>query len=90
MPLSGNGHQNPVLIEVRLRSLWLRIDCSGGREEAGHQWRELGEILELPHMKELPERTLLEKGRQYSLAVRWAHVAGGAAGPARWPRNLQL
>ncbi len=62
MPLSGNGHQNSVLIEVRLRALWLRIDCSGGREEAGHQWGELGEILELPQMKELPKRTLHEKG----------------------------
>jgi hypothetical protein len=90
MPLSGNGHQNPVLIEVRLRALWLRIDCSGGREEAGHQLGELGEILELPQMKELPKRTVHEKGRQYSLAGGWACEAGGAAGPARWPRNLRL
>ena len=88
MQLSGNGHQSPVLIEVRLRALWLRIDCSGGHEEAGHQWGELGEILELPQMKELPKRTLHEKRRQYSLAVRWAHVAGGAARPARCPQNL--
>ena len=58
MRLSGNGHQSPVLIEVRLRALWLRIDCSGGHEEAGHQWGELGEILELPQMKELPKRIL--------------------------------
>jgi hypothetical protein len=90
MPLSGNGHHNPVLIEVRLRALRLRIGCSSGREEARHQWGELGEILELPQMKELPKRTLHEKGRHYSLVVRWAHVAGGAAGPARWPRNLRL
>ena len=84
MPLSGNGHHNPVLIEVRLRTLWLRIGCSSGREEARHQWGELGEILELPQMKELPKRTLRESG-QYSLAGRWAHVAGGAVRPARGP-----
>ena len=88
MPLSENGHHNPVLIEVRLLALRLRIGCSSGREEARHQWGELGEILELPQMKELPKRTLHEKGRQYSLAVRWAHVAGGAARPARCPQNL--
>ena len=90
MPLSGDGHQNPVLIQVLLRMLRLCLNCSGGRKEAGHQCGELGLILELPKMKELPKRTLHEEGRKYSLAVRWAHVAGGAARPARCPRNLQL
>jgi hypothetical protein len=90
MPLCGDGHQNPVLIQVLLRVLWLCLNYSVGRKEAGHQCGELGVILELPKMKELPKRTLHEKGRQYSLAVRWAHVAGGAARPARCPRNLQL
>ena len=85
MPLCGDGHQNPVLIQVLLRVLWLCLNCSGGRKEAGHQCGELGVILELPNMKELPKRTLHEKERQYSLAVRWAHVAGGAAGPAWCP-----
>jgi hypothetical protein len=36
MPLSGDGHQNPVLIQVLLNRLWLPIDCGGGREEMGH------------------------------------------------------
>ena len=90
MPLCGDGHQNPLLIQVLLRMPWLCLNCSGGRKEPSHQWGELGVILELPNMKELPKRTLHEKGRQYSLALRWAHVAGGAATPARCPRNLQL
>jgi len=51
MPLSGDGHQNPVLIQVLLCAFWLRLNCSGGREEAGHQCGELGVILELPQMK---------------------------------------
>ena len=90
MPLSGNGHQNPLLIQVLLRVLWLCLNCSGGRKEASHQCGELGVILELPQMKELPKRTVHEKWRQYSLAGGWACEAGGAAGPARWPRNLRL
>ena len=51
MPLCGDGHQNPVLIQVLLRVLWLCLNCSGGRKEAGHQWGELGVILEHPQMK---------------------------------------
>ena len=90
MPLCADGHQNPVLIQVLLRVLWLCMNCSGGRKAAGHQFRELGVILELLNMKTLPKRSLHEKGRQYSLAVRWVHLAGGAARPARCPRNLQL
>ena len=77
MPLCGDGHQNPVLIQVLLRVLWLCLNCSGGRKEAGYQCGELGVILELPNMKELPKRTLHEKGRQYSLAVRWGMWQAG-------------
>ena len=46
-------------------------------------------ILELPKMKELPKRTLHEKGRQYPLAGRWVGVAGGAVVPPRCPRNVR-
>ena len=44
-------------------------------------------ILELPQMKELPKRTLHEKGRQYSLAGRWVHVAGVSIA---WERALAV
>ena len=90
MPLCGDGHQNPVLTQVLLRTLRLCLNCSGGRKEAGHQRGELGVILELPKMEKLPRRALHEGGRQYSLTGRWARVAGGAARPARCPPNLEF
>jgi hypothetical protein len=89
MPLCWDGHQNPALTQILLRGLWLCLNCSGARKEAGHQWGDLGVILELPQMQELPKRTLHEKGRQYSLAGRWVRVAGGAVIPSRCPRNVR-